>query len=172
MTTIRRIQIWCWWLLVLIQSIYSNATQGKQTKQKKEKKMFVLFYVAQFLSFCNQTLNMSSSSSLSIIFSNSPSSYSSCCNITLVKPSLSDISEQITINILNMSTINSSLKIVDKQMDIIKFYNYVSSNRIYLKSDIIHLPITFSLCQFNNIPSFEILITNISKGIYIEIPLI
>ena len=36
-------------------------------------------------------------------------------------------------------------------------------NRTYIKTDIIDLPITFSLCQFN-IQSFEILITNISKG--------
>lgn len=76
---------------------------------------------------------------------------------------MSDSSEQITINILNMSTGHSPLQITNKQIERIKFYNYSSSNRTYLKSDILNLPITFSLCQFN-IESFEILITNISKG--------
>jgi hypothetical protein len=48
-------------------------------------------------------------------------------------------------------------------MELIKLYSYSSLNRNYLKSDILYLPVTFVLCQFN-IPSFEILITNISKG--------
>lgn len=48
-------------------------------------------------------------------------------------------------------------------MELINFLNYQSSNRTYLKSDIINLPITFSLCQYD-IQPFEILITNISKG--------
>jgi hypothetical protein len=45
----------------------------------------------------------------------------------------------------------------------IKLNNYFSLNRTYLKSDMINLPISFSLCQFN-MPSFEIVITNLSKG--------
>ncbi len=111
---------------------------------------------------CNQTLNMSSSS-LSIIYT--PSTYLSCCNITLS----SDSSEQIMINIFNLSMINPTLKIYNKQFEIIKFYNSSSSDRTYFKTDVLNLPIIFSLCQFN-ITSFEILITNISKGnkIYIK----
>ncbi|CAF0760604.1 unnamed protein product [Rotaria sordida] len=144
MTNIRIIQIWCWWLLVLIRNIYSNSLP------------------TQFTSFCNESLTLSSSS-LSIIY-NKPSSYSTCCNITLVKsPSLSDSSEHIIINILNMSQMHPSLKIYDKQIELIKFSNYLSSNRTYLKSNILNLPIIFSLCQFD-IQSFEILITNILKA--------
>jgi hypothetical protein len=115
---------------------------------------FYCGFLAQFMSFCNQKLNLSSS--LSLIYQ--PAGYSSCCNVTL-----SDSSEQITINILNMSITNPSLKIYNKQMELIKLYSYSSLNRNYLKSDILYLPVTFVLCQFN-IPSFEILITNISKG--------
>jgi hypothetical protein len=73
-----------------------------------------------------------------------------------------DLSEQIIINI-NLSKIDPFLKISNKQNDIIKFYNSLSSNRTYLKSDIVNLPIIFSLCQFN-ITLFEILLTNTSKG--------
>ncbi|CAF3769196.1 unnamed protein product [Rotaria sp. Silwood1] len=126
-----------------MQSIYSNSLQ------------------AQFMSFCNQPLTLSSS--LSITYK--PLSYSTCCNITVVKSrSLSDSSEYITINILDMSQMHPSLKIYNKQTELIKFYNYLSSNRTYLKSDIVNLPIIFSLCQFD-IQPFQILITNISKGI-------
>jgi hypothetical protein len=107
---------------------------------------------------CNQTLNMLSSDA-SIIYTPSSSSYPSCCNITLA----SDSSDQIIINIFNLSTINSWLKISNKQFDMIKLNNYFSLNRTYLKSDMINLPISFSLCQFN-MPSFEIVITNLSKG--------
>ncbi|CAF2817769.1 unnamed protein product [Rotaria sp. Silwood2] len=143
MTNNRIIQIWCWWLLALVQSIYSNVSQ------------------AQFMSFCNQPLNLSSSSLL-IIYR--PVVYSTCCNITLIKsPSLSDSSEHITINILNMSQMHPSLKVYNKQTELINFYNYLSSNRTYLKSDILNLPIIVSLCSFD-IQPFEILITNISKG--------
>jgi hypothetical protein len=72
---------------------------------------------------------------------------------------MSDLSEQIIINILNISTTNSVLKIFNKQNEMIKLQNYISLNRTYLKSDTINLPIQFSLCVFN-IPSFEIVITN------------
>jgi hypothetical protein len=73
------------------------------------------------------------------------------------------------INIFNLSIINPTLKIYNKQFEIIKFYNFSSSDRTYLKTDVLNLPIIFSLCQFN-ITSFEILITNISKGnkIYVK----
>jgi len=131
------IQIWCWWLLVLIQNIHSTSPQ------------------AQFMSFCNQPLNMSSSP-LSIMYT--PSLYPSCCNVTLV----SDLSEQIMINISNLSTTNPSLKIYNKQNEMIKLQSYLLSDRTYLKSDAVNLPIIFSLCQFN-ISSFEILITNVPK---------
>ncbi|CAF1098368.1 unnamed protein product [Adineta steineri] len=142
MTNIRIIQICYWWLLILTQSIYSISPQ------------------AQFISLCGQTYNLSSSS-LSIIYTRS--SYISCCNITVTKSALSDSSQRIIINILNMSMINSPLKISNKENDMIKFDNYVSSNRTYFKSDIVNLPITFSLCQYN-IQPFEILITNITQG--------
>ncbi|CAF1243138.1 unnamed protein product [Rotaria magnacalcarata] len=143
MTNTRIIQIWCWWLLGLIQNINSNSSQ------------------AQFMSFCNQSLNLPSLSP-SIVYQ--PSLYSSCCNITLVKLlSLSNSSEEVTVNILNMSQMHPSFQIYNKQRELIKFFNYLSSNRTYLKSDIINLPITFSLCQFD-IQPFEILIVNISKG--------
>lgn len=62
-----------------------------------------------------------------------------------------------------MTPIHPSFTIYNKQMELINFLNYQSSNRTYLKSDIINLPITFSLCQYD-IQPFEILITNISKG--------
>jgi hypothetical protein len=76
---------------------------------------------------------------------------------------MSDLSEQITITIFNISTINSSLKIFNKQIEMIKLQNSSCSNRLCFKSDIVNLPIIFSLCQFN-IPSFEISIINTSKG--------
>lgn len=121
------------------------------------------FSLAQFLSFCNKTITMSSSP-LSIIFTpTSLSSSSSCCNITLIKPSLSKSSEQIIINLINFSQIIPSFHIFNKQMQLIELIHYSLFNRTYIKTDIIELPLTFSLCQFN-IQTFEILITNISKG--------
>ncbi|CAF1674182.1 unnamed protein product, partial [Adineta ricciae] len=112
------------------------------------------------MSVCGQTLNFSSSS-LSVLYT--MTSRSSCCNLTLIRSS-SDASEQITINILNMSTKTPSLlKTSNKQSDLIEFSTYTTSNGAYLKSGILNLPITFSLCQFNQ-QSFEIFITNISKG--------
>jgi len=113
------------------------------------------------MSFCNQTIDMSSP--LSIIFTPNSLSYSSCCNITLIKPSLSKSSEQIIINIINLSERISSFHIFNQKMQSIEFVNYSLFNRTYIKTDIIDLPLTFSLCQFN-IQTFEILITNISKG--------
>lgn len=157
------IQIWYWWLLVLIQNIHLTYSQGKLHIFIKVFFIFsyccLFLFTAQFMSFCNKTLNMSSSS-LSIQYT--PSSYSSCCNITLMP----DLSEQIIINIFNLSTTtttttNSILKISNKQSELIKLQNSISSNRTYLKSDTVNLPIIFSLCLFN-IPSFEILIT--TKG--------
>ncbi len=103
------------------------------------------------------------SSPLSIIFTPTSLSSSSCCNITLIKPSLSKSSEQIIINLINLSEIIPSFRIFNKKMQLIKLVNYSLFNRTYIRSDIIDLPITFSLCQFN-IQTFEILITNISKG--------
>ena len=120
-------------------------------------KQFCFSLLASFMSLCNQTFNIPPSDA-SIIYTPSTSS-SSCCNITLV----SDSADQIMINIYNLSSINSSLKISNKQFEIIKFNNYLSSNRAHLKSDMIYLPITFSLCQ-SNLPSFEIVITNLTKG--------
>ena len=113
------------------------------------------------MSFCNKTIDMSSP--LSIIFTPSSLSSSSCCNITLTKPLLSTSTEQIMSNI-NISQIIPSFIIFNKQMQSIDLMNYTLMNRTYMKSDIMDLPLTFSLCQFN-ISSFEILITNISKSI-------
>jgi hypothetical protein len=48
-------------------------------------------------------------------------------------------------------------------MQSIELVHYSLFNRTYIKSDIIDLPLIFSLCQFN-LQTFEILITNISKG--------
>jgi hypothetical protein len=115
--------------------------------------------LAQLMSFCSQTFTVSS---LSMMFT-PPQAYSSCCNITFVKYPQSDSSEQFTINILNMSTMNPSLSMIDQQMKAIKFSNYSSSNRSYLKSDLVRLPVRLSLCSMN-VPSFEILMTNLSKG--------
>jgi hypothetical protein len=159
MTNTRIICWWCCWLLVLIQNINSSSLQGNTTEDKLN--VFKDFSLAQFLSFCNQTINMTSP--LSIIFTQNSLSYSSCCNITLIKPSLSNSSEQIIINILNFSKIIPSLQIFNKQMQSIELVHYSLFNRTYIKSDIIDLPLTFSLCQFN-LQTFEILITNISKG--------
>jgi hypothetical protein len=109
------------------------------------------------MSFCNQTINLSSP--LSITFTPSNLSDTSCCNITLIKPSSS---EQVIINI-NMSQIIPSFHIFNKQMQSIELRNYSLFNRTYFHTNIIDLPLIFSLCQFN-IQPFEILITNISKG--------
>jgi len=74
-----------------------------------------------------------------------------------------DLFEQIMINI-NVSKIDPFLKVYNKQNEIIKLHHSLLSNRTYLKSDIVNLPIIFSLCQFN-ISLFEILLTNnTSKG--------
>ncbi|CAF0723358.1 unnamed protein product [Rotaria sordida] len=143
MANTKIILIWCWWLLVLIQSICSNLRQ------------------VQFMSFCNQTINISSP--LSILFTPTSLSYTICCNITLDKSYLSNSSEQIIINIHNMSEISSSFQIFNKQMQSIELFNYLSLNHTFIKTDIIDLPLIFSLCHFD-IQSFEILITNISKG--------
>jgi hypothetical protein len=55
-----------------------------------------------------------------------------------------------------MSTIIPSFRIFNKQM---KSINYSLLNQ----ADMIDLPLTFSLCQFN-IQPFEILIRTVSKG--------
>lgn len=113
------------------------------------------------MSFCNKTITMTSP--LSIIFTPTSSSSSTCCNITLNKPSLSKSSEQIIINLINLTQIIPSFHIFNKQTKLIDLVHYSLFNRTYIKTDIIDLPLTFSLCQFN-IQTFEILITNISKG--------
>ena len=169
MTNIKIIS-WCY-LLVLIKNINSNSIQSNvkisQQQQNYRSSSSFLFCLDQFLSFCNKTMNMSSP--LSIIFTPNSLSYSSCCNITLIKPSKSSFSsssssEQIIINIMNLSEIiPSSFNIFNRQMKSIDLVNYSSFNRTFIKTDIIDLPLTFSLCQFN-IQTFEILITNISKG--------
>ncbi|CAF0773190.1 unnamed protein product [Adineta steineri] len=143
MTNTKIILLWCWSLLALIQTIYTSSIH------------------APFMSFCNQTINMSSP--LSLIFTPTPSlSYSSCCNFTLIKPSLFSSSEHVIIN-MNMSQIIPSFHIFNKQMQSIELMNYSLFDRTYFRTNIIELPLIFSLCQFN-IPSFEILITNISKS--------
>lgn len=115
------------------------------------------------MSFCNQTMNMSSP--LSIIFTPSTSSsLSTCCNITLIKPTLNNLSEQILINLRNISErIPTSLHIFNQHQQSIDFLNYSFSNRVFIQTNITELPLTLSLCQFN-VQTFEIFISNISKG--------
>lgn len=120
--------------------------------------MFDSCSLAQLMSLCNQTLHLSSS--LSMIFT--PSSYSSCCNVTLLRAS-SDLSEYILINVNQIFSNHSSLKIFDDQMQSVDFIPYRTLNRTLMKTNVIHLPVLFSLCQFN-LPSFEIFVTNISRG--------
>ncbi|UJR35266.1 hypothetical protein I4U23_028030 [Adineta vaga] len=139
MTNITRIFLWCWSFLALIQTIYSNSIQ------------------AQWMSFCNQTINMSSP--LSLIFTPSSLSNLSCCNLTLIKPTST---EQILVN-MNITHIIPSFHIFNKQLQSIDLIRYSLFNRTYFRSNILDLPLTFSLCQFN-IQPFEILISNISKG--------
>ena len=158
MTKTRMIQIWCWWMLVLIQRLHSSLTQGTR-RTGKENDRFIRARLVQFMSLCNQTLPMSAS--LSIIFT--PVSSRSCCNVTVIEPRLSNSSEQIVINLNNTSPINTSLKLLNHHMQAIELINYSSYNRTLTRSDIIQLPVTFSLCRFD-LPPFEILITNISKG--------
>jgi hypothetical protein len=135
--------IWCCCLFGLLQTINTSSIQ------------------AQFMSFCNQTINISSP--LSIIFTPTSLSSSSCCNITLIKPSIKTLSEQIIINIINISQIIPSFRIFNKQKQLIGLVNYSLFNRTLIKTNIIDLPLTVSLCQFN-LQTFEILITNITKG--------
>ncbi|CAF1495201.1 unnamed protein product [Rotaria magnacalcarata] len=144
MANTKIIQIWFWWLLVLIQSIYSSSTQ------------------IQFMSFCNQTMNMSSP--ISIIFTpNSLSSYTTCCNITIDKLYLSNSLEQFIININDTFDLNSSVHVFNKNMQPLELDSYQLLNRKYRKTLMIDLPLTFSLCKFN-IQAFEILISNFTKG--------
>lgn len=114
------------------------------------------------MSFCNQTMNMSSP--LSIIFTPPSSSFSSCCNMTFIQPTLNNFSEQILINLRNLSERIPSLQIFNQHHQSIEFLNYSYLNRIFIQTNVLDLPLTFSLCQFN-IQPFEIFISNISKGI-------
>jgi hypothetical protein len=82
----------------------------------------------------------------------------------LIKPSIKTLSEQIIINIINISQIIPSFRIFNKQKQLIGLVNYSLFNRTLIKTNIIDLPLTLSLCQFN-LQTFEILITNITKGI-------
>ena len=110
------------------------------------------------MSFCNQTLNVSS---LSLVFTPSSSRLSTCCNFTIIPTSRS---EQMTINLLNLSTISPSLKLFDAQMKLITFENYTSaSNRLTWKSSLVQHPLSVSLCQFD-LPPFEILLSTLSRG--------
>jgi len=131
---------WSWAFLVLVHSISSTSSQ------------------AQFMSFCNQTLK---NSSLSLVFTPSSSHLSTCCNLTIISTSRT---EQMTINLLNLSTIVPTLKFFDSQMKTITFDNYTSSsNRLTWKSSLIQYPLIVSLCQLD-LPPFEILISNLSRG--------
>lgn len=162
MTNTKLMRIFYWLLLVLPQSISLSSKQGKTHNEKKIYPILFFSCLVQFMSFCNQAINISTP--LSIIFTPNSLSSSTCCNITLDKSSLSNTLEQIIININNMSDIVPALKIFNKQMQSIDLINYSVLNRTYVKTDIIDLPVTFSLCQLN-IQTFEMLITNISKGI-------
>lgn len=112
------------------------------------------------MSFCNQTLPISSS--LSIIFA--PLSYSSCCNITLQQTSTNISNNHVIVNVNGTFPANMPLKIYNSNMESIDFIKYSASNRTLIKTDILRLPMVLSLCQFN-LPSFEVFIHNISKGI-------
>lgn len=135
------IQIWSCWLLVFVQNVHSSLSQ------------------VQFMSFCNQTLPISSS--LSIIFA--PLSYSSCCNITLQQTSTNISNNHVIVNVNGTFPANMPLKIYNSNMESIDFIKYSTSNRTLIKTDILRLPMVLSLCQFN-LPSFEVFIHNISKG--------
>lgn len=115
------------------------------------------------MSFCNQTLN---NSSFSLVFTPSSSRLSTCCNFTIISTSRT---EQMTINLLNLSTIVPTLKFFDSHMKTITFENYTSaSNRLTWKSSLIQYPLIISLCQFD-LPPFEILISNLSRGMSKEL---
>ena len=118
----------------------------------------VVFFLAQFMSFCNQRLNVSSS--LSIIFT--PLSYSACCNVTLQHAS-TNTSENIIVNINNASTRTIPLKIYNSNMESIDLIKYSALNRTLIQTNVLRLPIVLSLCQFD-MPVFEIFINNISSG--------
>lgn len=151
--------IWCCCFFGLIQLIHSTSIPSTfHFNSRTIHRCFLL--LAQLMSFCNQTINMTSP--LSIIFTPTSSSLS-CCNITLIKPTLTNLSEEILINIRNLSEIIPSFQIFNENHQSIDFLNYSFFNRIFIQSNIIPLPLTFSLCQFN-IQRFEIFITNISKG--------
>lgn len=62
-----------------------------------------------------------------------------------------------------MSQVIPSFHIFNKQMQSIELINYSLFNRTYYHTNIIDLPLTFSLCQFS-IQPFEILVTNVSKS--------
>ena len=150
-------------MFLLVIHLYSKSSFNYYSKykyrfEKRNKEDFYFVTLAQLMSFCNQTLQISSS--LSMIFT--PSSYSSCCNVTLVRAS-SNLSEYILINVNQMFSNHSSLKIFDNHMQSVELIKYSSLNRTLMKTDVIHLPVLLNLCQFN-LPPFEILITNLSKG--------
>ena len=152
----RIIQLCSCWLLMFVQNIHSSLNQGKRTAGIEHDRH--VFRLVPLLSFCNRTLHMASS--LSIIFT--PLPYSPSCNVTLV-PASSNSSEQITVNINSMFSLESPVNLFDQRMQRMNWTNYSSVNRTLLKSDILRLPVTITLGQ-SNLPAFELLITNISKG--------
>ena len=130
--------------------------EKKNVEKSREKtKNFVL---AQLMSLCNQTVQFSSS--LSLIFT--PTSYSSCCNVTIRRAS-SNLSELIFLNVNQMLANSSPLKIFDDQLKSVNLTTYSTWNRTLMKSDVLQLPIIFSLCRFDVSP-FEIFLTKIFKG--------
>lgn len=138
----RLVQLCSCWLFVVIQQIHSSTIP------------------TQLMSLCNQTINLSSSS-LSMIFTPTSSS-SSCCNVSIVRAS-SNLSELIFVNVNQMFINSSALKIFDEQMKSVDLTSYSTWNRTLMKSNILRLPIVFSLCRFDLSP-FEIFVTKISKG--------
>ena len=140
---------------MFVQNIHSSLNQGNAVRVENTIDIFSL---VQLLSFCNQTLHMSSS--LSIIFT--PLPYSACCNVTLA-PTSSNASEQLTVNVHSTYSLESPVKLFDQQMQPMSWINYSTVNRTSLKSNLLRLPVTISLCQMN-LPAFDILIANISKG--------
>ena len=55
-----------------------------------------------------------------------------------------------------MSGTISSLNIFNKDNQTIKPMNYSLQNRIYFNTNIVNLPLTFSLCEFNNKQLFKL----------------
>lgn len=129
------IQFYYCWFILLIRNAHSVSTSGKHSNFNRLFINLCILLVVPLMSFCNQSLNMSSTILL-ITYTNSTSS-SPCCNITLT----SDSNDQIKIQLKNIALNHPALKISNKQMQ--------------TTNDMMDLPIVVSLCQLNLLPTFE-----------------